>query len=570
MGKNVVIIGGSAAGITAGITARKHYEDAKITLIRKEEKVLIPCGIPYIFGTVGTPEKNLVPDSILIKNSIDLIVDEVTSIDRDKKNVLTKDGKKVSYDKLVIATGSNAIILPLPGIDKKNVFTVKKDIAYLQKVSDTLDKASDLVIIGGGFIGVEFADECKKKKKDLNVTIVEFLPHCLFLACDKEFCEQAEKRIHEKGIKILTDEKAEAILGNEKVEYVQLASGKKLRADVLILGVGVTPNIDLASAAGLKLGENKAIHVNQYMRTSDKDIFACGDCCEKFSFFDKKSTPLRLASIATNEARIAGANLFELKRKNEGTIGVFSTFVGGLAVGTAGLTESAAKKAGFDIVTEIASGPDRHPGGMPGASNLHVKLIFEKDTGVILGGQVWGGVSTGELLNSISAAITSRMKADDIATFQMGTHPALTASPIAYQLVNAAENALSKTKRQKVLLVDDDHDFVTAMKALLSGQPYTVDVAYNKEEAMKKIEAEKPDLILLDIMMDSVDDGFTICQELKSDPEHWHIPIVAMSAIAKEKGISPGIGEHFKADDFIEKPVKAKELLEKIETFLKK
>jgi len=570
MGKNVVIIGGSAAGITAGITARKHYEDAKITLIRKEERVLIPCGIPYIFGTVGTPEKNLIPDGILVKNNIDLIIDEVTSIDRDNKNVLTNDGKKVNYDKLVIATGSNPIILPLPGIDKKNVFTVKKEIAYLQKVSDTLDKASDLVIIGGGFIGVEFADECKKKKKDLNVTIVELLPHCLFLACDKEFCEQAEKRIHEKGIKILTDEKAENILGNEKVEYVQLASGKKLRADIVILGVGVIPNTDLAAAANLKLGEGKAIHVDQYMRTSDKDIFACGDCCEKFSFFDKKPTPLRLASVATNEARIAGANLFELKRKNEGAIGVFSTFVAGLAVGTAGLTESAAKKAGFDIVTEIATGPDRHPGEMPGVSDLHVKLIFEKDTGIILGGQVWGGVSVGEILNSISAAITGKMKADDIATFQMGTHPALTASPIAYQLVNAAENALRKTKRQRVLLVDDDHDFVTALMALFSGQPYAVDVAYNREEAMKKLEAEKPDLILLDIMMESVDDGFTICQQLKSDPEYWNIPIIAMSAIAKEMGISPGIGEHFKADDFIEKPINAKELLEKIETFLKK
>lgn len=570
MGKNIVIIGGSAAGITAGITARRHYEDAKITLIRKEEKVLIPCGIPYIFGTVGTPEKNLVPDGILKKNGIDLIIDEVTAIDRDNKNVITKNGKEVSYDKLIIATGSNPIILPLPGIDKKNVFTVEKDVNYLQKLSDTLDKASDLVIIGGGFIGVEFADECKKKRKDLNVTIVELLHHCLLVACDDEYCVQVEQRITENGIKMLTDEKAEAILGNEKVEYLQLAGGKKLKADVVLLGVGVVPNTDLASSAGLKLGDGNAIHVDQYMRTSDKEIFACGDCCEKFSFFDKKPTQLRLASVATNEARIAGANLFELKRKNEGTIGVFSTFVGGLAVGTAGLTESAAKKAGFDIVTEVASGPDRHPGGMPGASDLNVKLIFEKETGIIIGGQVWGGVSVGELLNSISAAITGKMKADDIATFQMGTHPALTASPIAYQLVNAAENALSKTKRQRVLVVDDDHDFVTVIKSILSGQPYIVDVAYNKEEAMDKIEAEKPDLLLLDIMMENVDDGFTICRQLKSDPDYWHIPIISMSAIAKETGISPEIGEHFNVDDFIDKPVKAKELLQKIETFLKK
>lgn len=182
------------------------------------------------------------------------------------------------------------------------------------------------------------------------------------------------------------------------------------------------------------------------MRTSDEDIFACGDCCEKFSFFTKEPSPLRLASIATNEARIAGANLFELKRQNKGAIGVFSTIIGDLAIGVAGLTENAAKKAGFDIVKGMASAPDRHPGVMPGASELNVKLIFLRDTGVLVGGQVWGGVSAGELLNAISTSISGRMKADEIAMFQMGTHPALTASPIVYQIVDAAENALRKMR----------------------------------------------------------------------------------------------------------------------------
>lgn len=566
--KKVVIIGGSAAGITAGITARKHYRDAEITLVRKEKKVLIPCGIPYIFGTIGTPEKDLVPDTILEKNDIKLVMGEVVSIDRNTKVVHTNNGMNLCYDKLIIATGSNPFILPIPGVEKGNVFTVKKDVTHLQKLSEALDKASDLVIIGGGFIGVEFADECNKRKKDLNVTIVEFLPHCLLLACDEEFCVQVEKKIVENGIRIVAGEMAQAILGDEKVEHVQLAGGKKLKADVVIIGVGVVPNVDVASTAGLKLGDGGAIHVDRYMRTSDKDIFACGDCCDKFSFFKKEPTRIRLASIAAIEARIAGANLFELKRENEGTIGVFSTYVGGLAIGTAGLTESAAKKAGFEIVTEASSGPDRHPGIMPGASDLHVKLVIERNTGALLGGQVRGGVSTGEILNAISAAITGGMKVDDIVTFQMGTHPALTASPIAYQLVNAAENALSKIKRWKVLMIEDDHDFIDAVMAILSGQFYAVDFACTREDAMKKIESEKPDLILLDIMLEKVDDGFTICRELKSDPEYCDIPIVAMSAIAKEAGLSPGIGEHFKADDFIEKPVRAEELLDKIEIHL--
>jgi len=568
MEKAIVIIGGSAAGITAGITARRHYPDARIILIRKEEKVLIPCGIPYIFGTVGNPEKNLIPDGILEKNNIELVKDEVESIDREKKAVVTKSGERIEYHKLVLATGSRPIVLPLPGVDKQNVFTVKKDVAYLQKLSAALEKASDLVVIGGGFIGVEFADECKKFNKDLNVSIVELLPHCLLLACDEEFCVHAEQRIAERGVSILTGEKAKAILGGDKVEGVELASGKKLKADLVIMGVGVVPNTDLASAAGLKIGESKAIHVDQYMRTSDKDIFACGDCCEKFSSFNKGPSGLRLASIAAIEARIAGANLFYLKRQNEGAIGVFATMINGLTVGTAGLTEVAAKKAGYDVVAEVASGPDRHPGGMPDCSDLQVKLLFEKKSGKLLGGQVKGGISGGELLNAISAAITAGMKADDVATFQMGTHPALTASPIAYQLVNAAESAIAHIRKPRILMVEDDRDFVHAVKAILSSQPYTIDVAYSRKEAMKKLEAEKPDMLLLDIMLDEVDDGFTICRELKSDPEYWEIPILAISAISKEAGVDPGLGEHFKADDFLEKPVKAVDLLEKIHKHL--
>jgi len=568
MSKNVVIIGGSAAGITAGITARRHYPDADITLIRKEEQVLIPCGIPYIFGTVGVPQKNLIPDAILETNGINLIVDEAQSIDRDKKVVVTASQGEVPYDKLILATGSLPMELPLEGLDKDGVYTVAKDVDYLQKLSDKLDQSKDLVIIGGGFIGVEFADECKKKDEEMNVTIVELLPHCLLLACDEEFCVEAEKKLEDRGITIMPDARAASIVGDGKVEAVRLADGKEIKADVVIMGVGVVPNTKIATDAGLKIGPTKAIHVDQYMRTSDKDIFACGDCCEKFSFFNMQPSRLRLASVASTEARIAGANLFDLKRKSDGAIGVFATVVNGLTVGTAGLTENAAKNAGYETVTEIASGPDRHPGGMPGMSNLNVKLVFDKKTGRILGGQVWGGNSGGELLNAIAAQITAGMKADDIARFQIGTHPALTASPIAYHLVNAAEKAMSLIETPSILIVEDDRDFVGALVAVLSGQPYDLDVAHTREDAMKKVAEKKPSLILLDIMLDHVDDGFTICRELKADPQYWDIPIIAMSAISRDAGIDPGIGDHFKVDDFLAKPVKAKDLMEKIEQYI--
>ena len=441
---DVVVIGGSAAGPVAAVSCRRRYPEKKVILIRKEEQVLVPCGIPYIFGTVGGPEKNLIPDALLSKNGIELIKGEVVEIDKGKKSVSTISGDVVSYDKLVLATGSLPIHLPIPGLDKENAFIVKKDVAYLKNMLDAMNAVKDIVIIGGGFIGVEFADECKKNR-DANVTIVEILPHCLQLALDAEFCAEAENTLVERGIKVLTTQRVEAITGDNKVSGVKLSGGEELKADMVILGVGARPNSELAEKAGLQLGPTKAIQVDNYMRTvTDANIFACGDCAEKHSSFSGRLSRLMLASIATAEARIAGANLFDTRCSNCGVIGVFTTIIGERAFGCAGLTEAVAKQEGFEVVTGESAAVDRHPGSMPGAVPTKVKLIFAKDNGLLVGGGVSGGRSVGELMNVISACIQHRMTAYEVSLFQMGTHPALTASPIAYQLTNAAELAVAK------------------------------------------------------------------------------------------------------------------------------
>ena len=441
---DVLIIGGSAGGIVAGITARRHYKDAKVTVIRKEKEgqELVPCGLPYIFGTVGAPEKNIMPDALLSGNNIDLIVDEATSINREAKTVTTKSGRSIGYEKLVLATGSAPIIIPIPGKDLENVFYAVKDVDYLNGLLKTLDGVKDVAIIGGGFIGLEFADEFKKR--GLNVTIVELLPHCLQLVFDEDFCTLAENKLRERGIDIKTNAQAAAVVGDKKVEGLRLTSGEELKADLVFMGVGARPNTELAQKAELQIGETRAIWVDEYGRTSDKDIFALGDCAEKSSFFTKKPSALRLASIACTEARIVGANLFKLRRRNEGVIGSFATIIGDSGVGMAGLTETAAKAAGFDIVTSEVKTPDKHPGSMPGAKEFALKLVFEKATQQILGGQVSGGVTVGEAVNVLAALIQNRMTANQVATFQYGTHPFFTPSPIPYPIANAADAALLK------------------------------------------------------------------------------------------------------------------------------
>lgn len=445
---DVVVIGGSAAGIPAAVTSRRHYPEKSVLLVRREKQVLIPCGIPYIFGSVGSCEADLIPDAILSKSGIDLLVDEVTQIDKDNRLLTTAGGETIGYDRLVLAMGSLPIVPPIPGANKGNIFAVKKEVAYLERMIEVLQTARDIVIVGCGFIGVELAEECKRNR-NVNITIVEMLRHCLELTYDVEFSIKAEEVMRAEGLEILGSEKVLEFEGGENVTGVRLSNGRTIKADMVIMGIGAIANVALAKAAGLEIGPTGGIMVNRYMQTSDEHIFACGDCAEKVSFFDGKPSKLKLASIATMEARIAGANLFGPRRTNMGVIGVYSTILGNTAFAAAGLTEKAARGLGYHVMIGEAEAPNRHPACMPGAENMKVKLVFEAGTGIILGGQVSGASSGGELINAISASIYKRSTVDDIATFQTGTHPGLTASPIAYQLVNAAEIALANSRKSR-------------------------------------------------------------------------------------------------------------------------
>ena len=444
---DIVVVGGSAAGLTAAITARRHYPEKTIILVRKEKQVLIPCGIPYIFGTVGSPQNNLIGDGVLEKNGIELLVAEATDLDCENKVLHTSEGD-VGYERLILATGSMPAMPPIPGFDLDGVHAIIKDVEFLSGLQEQLETLQDVVIIGGGFIGIEFADEINKSG-DKRVTIVEILSHCLELAYDKEFCVEMEKVLESRGVHILTSSRVQEIGGNGKVEKVTLSSGAEIKADAVILGIGAVASVDLARKAGLRIGLTGSIAVDRTMKTSDENILACGDCAEKISFFGGKPSPLKLASIATLEARIAGANLFGIRRENVGTVGVWSTAVDNVALATAGLTETMAQKCGYDAVAVTMQGPNRHPGSMPGAAGTKVKLVFERNSGVILGGQVLGDSTAGEIINSISACVQNRMTAEQIAMFQIGTHPALTASPIAYHIVNAAEVAIGQMRKRR-------------------------------------------------------------------------------------------------------------------------
>jgi len=212
--------------------------------------------------------------------------------------------------------------------------------------------------------------------------------------------------------------------------------------------MGYLPNSDLAKKSGVYVDESGFIAVDEYMRTHEKDIFAIGDCAQKRDFITRKRVPTMLASTACAEARIAGMNLFDIRvlKTFSGTIGIYSTAIGEYAFGTAGITEKRALEEDISVVTGLFEGIDHHPGNLPETQKQTVKLIAAKYSGIILGGEVIGGKSSGELTNVIGIAIQNRITVNSLLVSQIGTHPCLTASPAAYPLIKAAEIIATKLR----------------------------------------------------------------------------------------------------------------------------
>ncbi|MCK4540539.1 FAD-dependent oxidoreductase [Candidatus Parcubacteria bacterium] len=441
---DILIVGGGPAGLVAAVTARKNNPGKKITLVRELKKCVVPCGLPYIFNRLGAVEKDAMPDKAYATNKIDLIIGKAVGIDAASKKVNLDNRKKIGYDKLILATGSRPVSIPVKGAELNGVYQIRKDIKYLKNLRKAIIKAKNIVIIGGGFIGVELAEELSAMKGK-NISIVEILDHCLIANFDEEFALAGEEKIKEKGVKLYLKTAVEEIIGKDKVKKVKLGNGKKIPADLVIMAVGARPNVELAEEAGIKAVKKGGLEVDEFMRTNTADIFAVGDCAETKHFFTKKLNLIMLASVACYEARIAGANLYRSSKdliKNRGTIAAFSTCLDGLVLGSAGLSEKEAQKNKIKIVSGAAEAPNHHPGTLPNTHKIKVKLIFNRNSKILLGGQIAAPESAAELINLIALAIQQKMTAQELAILQVATHPLITAPPTAYPIIKAAENVL--------------------------------------------------------------------------------------------------------------------------------
>lgn len=440
---DVLVIGGGPAGGVSAVTAKMNYPNKKILVIREHEVQLVPCAIPYVFGkTLGCSDKDVASCAMAEDMGISTLVGSVYGLDTEQK-IAYCCTNEISYDKLIFATGSTPFVHASlhHSLKLEGVFTIAKNKFFIDKLDNYAKDKKDIVIVGSGFIGVEVAVEFASKGK--NVTVIGGSKHILQNAFDSELGIKAEELMLEAGVKYIGLDRVVEILdknGDNIVNGVKLKSGTVVDAQIVILATGYKPNTQLAEKAGISLGHYGGIWVDEYMRTSNHDIFAVGDCSARRDFITKEPSKVMLASTSAAEGRIAGSSLYGIQyiKGFSGTIAIFSTMVNRSAFASAGVTEEQAKRANIDIVVGTFSGVNRHPATIPGASKQFVKLIAMRHGGQIIGGQIVGGEEAGEMINLVGLIIESHYDIYKVMSMQIATQPMLTAAPTSYPIVMAS------------------------------------------------------------------------------------------------------------------------------------
>jgi NADPH-dependent 2,4-dienoyl-CoA reductase/sulfur reductase-like enzyme/rhodanese-related sulfurtransferase len=411
--------------------------------------------MPYYVGGVVAEQKELlatpvgtVRDEHFFRKVKDIVVKtrtEVITIDRKKKQVLARQLDENTetwhpYDYLVVATGATPVIPPLPGVDLDGIHTLHaiQDAESIHRLVHE-HKAKDAVIIGGGLIGVETAEalaDCGVK-----VTLVEMLPRILNML-DGHIAQLVEQHMAAKGVDVLTGIRAQSFTDNGKgaVASVITESGE-VKADLVVLAVGVRPNVKLARDAGLEIGETGAIVTDDRMRTSDPYIYAAGDCAETKHVVTGKPAWIPLGSTANKQGRVAAMNICGREDRFPGVSGSTVCKVFDFAAGCTGLSEHAAKAQGYDVITACAPGPDKAH-YMPSSQSILIKLIVEKNTGRILGFEGAGPGDLSKRIDVAAMAIAAGMTADDLANADLCYAPPF--APAMDAIITAANVARNK------------------------------------------------------------------------------------------------------------------------------
>lgn len=475
MAKKYVIIGGVAGGASTAARLRRLDEQAELILIEKGEAISYAnCGLPYYIGGVISERDQLfvqTPAGMKKRFNIDVRVKhEVLEIDRPKKELVVKDlqqGRtyRESYDKLVLAPGSYPIVPKIPGTQLQQVFTLR-NIPDTDRIKQYLTehKVNSAVVVGGGFIGLEMAENLNQAKKQ--VTLVE-LADQLLNNLDFEMAAPVHQELRSHGIELILGDGLAAISEAGKGLDVILKSGRKITADMVIMAVGVRPETKLAAEAGLKLGATGAIHVDESLRTSDPDIYAVGDAVEIREFISGKESWVPLAGPANHQGRLLADILTGRKEIYHGAQGTAIVKLFDLTAGSTGLSEKALKKWGIPYRSTITHS-NSHATYYPGSVPLTLKLLYAPDNGRILGAQVVGYDGVDKRLDVLATAIRFEKTVWDLTELELAYAPPFSS---AKDPVNIAGYTATN-------LLNQDMDVITwdQLLAESGNQNYLLDV----------------------------------------------------------------------------------------------
>lgn len=425
----LLIVGGVAGGASAATRARRLAEDAEIIVFERGPDVSFAnCGLPYyVGGEIAERNKLLVttPEQLRQRFKLDVRTEtSVDTIDRAGKKVRVRElttGREYDefYDKLILAPGAAPLRPPIPGIDLPEVMTLR-NLQDVDRIKQRVDLGvSQAVIVGAGFIGLELAENFVRR--GVATTVVELQDQVL-PPLDKEMTAPILETLRNNAVTVLLSQSADAFESAADGVVVKLRSGERLPAQLVILGVGVRPENRLAADAGLEVGPRGGIRVNEHLQTSDPDIYAVGDAIEVKDFVSGDPTQVPLAGPANRQGRIAADNIFGRPSRYRGTQGTAIVGVFDRTAAMTGMSEKSLRRTQKPY-RKIYVHPGHHAGYYPGAEAMTLKLLFDAESGRILGAQAVGGSGVDKRIDVLAAAIQAGMTVFDLEEMELAYAP---------------------------------------------------------------------------------------------------------------------------------------------------
>ena len=486
--KKIIIVGGVAAGATAAAKVRRLSPTAQITMFEAGPDISFAnCGLPYYIGGDIKSRSKLIlqsPESFNEQYQVDVHVNtRITQIDREAKrikamNVRTGESTWHEYDKIILAQGGRPIKPKIEGADFSHVFSLwtLNDMDRIQRHIEDNDPR-EAVVIGGGFIGLEMVEALVHR--GIKVHQVEMMPHVMSVM-DAETAGFIEQEMIAHGVKIHTGKSVTAI----RQDSVQLNDGTELKSEMVIMSIGVRPTLQLAMEAGLEIGESGGLLVDEYLQTSDENIYAAGDMVEINHRVSGQKVRIPLAGPANRQGRIAAENILGGKHAYKGAMGTSILRVFEAVAGITGLSLKQARSTGIPADAVVVH-KEHHTSYYPGAENVSVMLIYNSETGEILGGQTAGYKGADRRLDVIASAIAGNMTIHDLADVDFAYSPPLgTANDAMNMVAYTAENRKSGyspavTVAELDELIEKINPIVIDVRDMFAFEKSKIDGAYN-------------------------------------------------------------------------------------------